>query len=95
MKASKKENKAIKECYMRLYKESKPSANFQELINNANKNIHGEKIINFRSHEIEKEKFESIVKNIIKEYKIKPKYRAKLFENTICLRCSPKIIDMK
>ena len=74
MKASKKENEAIKECYMRLYKESKPSANFQELIDNANKNIHGEKIINFRSHEIEKEKFESIVKNIIKKHKKENKH---------------------
>jgi len=84
-----KKERAIMECYCALYKESTPSADFKELIENANINEKGEKEIDFRSYEIDQEKYKDIVDSIIKKYKFKG-YTIQQFKNTIALGCSPK-----
>lgn len=90
MKAKKKENEAIHECYRRLYNNSIPNADFDQLVENAEINEHGLKEIDFNSYEIEKEIFEDILEDIIDEYKIKPKYRAEAFKITMRLGATPR-----
>lgn len=87
--ATKNEEKAIWECYRRLYKASTPSTDFDELVKNASINELGEKEIDFNSYEICEYQFSEIIQEVIKEYKIK-KWRRQMFKNTITLGCSPK-----
>jgi len=87
--ATKKEEQAIHECYRRLYRASTPSANFDELIQNASENELGEKVIDYNNYEICEYQFSEIIQEIIKEYKIKT-WRRQLFKNAIILGCSPK-----
>lgn len=90
MKKLNKDDQAIMECYTLLYKESTPSANFEELVENANINERGQKVIDFNSYEIDEELYKSIVESVIKKYKFK-NYKVQQFKNTIALGCSPKI----
>lgn len=89
LQATQKEEQAIWECYRRLYKASTPSADFDELVENAPINESGQKQIDYNSYEIEYETCNQIIKDIIKEYKIQ-KWKRQLFNNTIILGCSPK-----
>jgi hypothetical protein len=90
MDATNKEEKAIHECYVRLFKESEPSVDFNTLMLEAKINDKGEKIIPFEDYEITLEKYDEIVDSIINEYDIKPEYSVKMFKTTIALGCSPK-----
>jgi len=83
------EEKALTECYRKLYKASTPPADFDELIKNATTNENGEKVIDYNAYEICEYEFSEIMSNIIKEYKIRS-HRQDLFKNTILLGCSPK-----
>lgn len=83
------EEKALRECYRKLYKASTPSADFDELMNNASIDENGEKVIDFMAHEICEYEFSEIMSDVIKQYKIRP-HRQDLFKNTIRLGCSPK-----
>ena len=87
--ATAKEEEAMRECYRKLYKASTPSANFDELVNNASIDENGQKVIDFMAYEICEYEFSEIMSNVIKEYKIR-KHRQDLFKNTILLGCSPK-----
>ena len=87
--ATKKEEQAIHECYRRLYRASTPSANFDELIQNASENKLGEKVIDCNNYEICEYQFSEIIQEVIKEYEIKT-WRRQLFKNAIILGCSPK-----
>jgi len=89
MKATNKEEKAMWECYSLLYENSTPKANFDELVENAEFNDMGQKIIDFNAYEIEEDKFYEILENVLKTNKIKG-YRAQAFKNSIVLGCSPK-----
>lgn len=93
MIASKKEELALNECYVRLYKNSEPSADFNKLVDEADTDENGLKVIDFMAYEIEKDLFENIVEDVISEYKIKPRYRAQAFRNAIYLGASPKFKD--
>lgn len=84
-----KEEKALRECYRKLYKASTPSADFDELVNNASINENGQKVIDYNAHEICEYEFSEIMSDVIKEYKIRS-HRQDLFKNTILLGCSPK-----
>lgn len=92
---NKKLDDALLECYVELYKNSTPSTDFNELMNNAIINERGQKIIDYNCCEIEHEKMCKIVENTIKKYKIK-NWQKQMFSNTIYLGCSPKtrIINM-
>lgn len=88
MRATPKEEKAISECYRRLFKAATPSADFDLLVENATIDEMG-KHIPFLDYELEEDKFESIIEDVIKEFKIKPS-RKQPFRVTIMLGCSPK-----
>ena len=83
------EEKALRECYRKLYKASTPPADFDELMNNAPIDENGKKVIDFMAHEICEYEFSEIMSDVIKQYKIRP-HRQGLFKNTIQLGCSPK-----
>ena len=84
-----KEEEAMMECYRKLYKASTPPVDFDELLKNATINENGQKVIDYNAHEICEYEFFEIMRDIIKQYKIK-KHRQDLFKNTILLGCSPK-----
>ena len=83
------EEKALTECYRKLYKASTPPADFDELIKNATTNENGEKVIDYNAHEICEYEFSEIVDEVIKKHKIKT-HRVTPFKNSIYLGCSPK-----
>lgn len=94
MRATAKEEKAFLECYQLLYENSKPKADFNKLVEEAEFNEYGQKEINFNAYEIEEEKFYEILEDVIKKYKIKS-FRAQGFRNAILLGCSPKFSKNK
>ncbi len=83
-------DKAIWECYRRLYKNSSPSADFDTLYENADIDETGIHMIPYESHEIDQAQEIQIIEDIMKEYKI-PKYLQDSFRTTIVLGCSPRI----
>ena len=87
----KKDDRIIWEIYQKLFLASTPSANFDELVENATINEFGQKEIPFMDYEIDEEQCISIIQDTLKEYKI-PKWRRPVFERTIYLGCSPKFI---
>lgn len=76
------------ECYVELYKNSTPPADFNKLVKTAKLNEFGQKIIPFMKHSIDEEKYHSIVNEIIKKHKI-PKLLVNQFRASIALGCSP------
>lgn len=82
-------DKAILDCYIRLYSEADPPADFQELMDNAELNEHGQKIIPYWAHEIDRERESEIIEETAKKHKV-PKYLRQAFRNTIMLGVSPK-----
>ena len=90
MKATKKEEAAMWECYRRLYKASEPSADFDQLLKDAPTNEQGQKVIDYMAYEISIDDYNEIVNGIVKEFKIKPEYRAKMFRRTMSFGASPK-----
>jgi hypothetical protein len=89
MKATNKEEKAMLECYRRLFKASTPSGDFDDLVSNAKLNKRGQKEIPFMDYEIEEEMMSNIVNEVTAEFKIKG-YRKNAFRASIYLGCSPK-----
>ncbi|NQW35430.1 MAG: hypothetical protein HQ471_00345 [Flavobacteriales bacterium] len=85
----KKLNEAVMECYIRLYKASVPSVDFNDLIKNAKINEQGQKEIPYNDYLIDFDLETEIINGIIKEYKI-GKFYANRFKATIYLGCSPK-----
>jgi len=88
MKQEKIDN-AITECYRRLFKASTPQADFDKLVEEAETNERGQKVIPYMDYEIEEDVMYNIVEDIIEEYKF-PKYLKDSFKTTIYLGCSPK-----
>ena len=84
-----KVDEAIHKCYVELFKNSTPSADFDQLVEEAEINEHGQKVIDFMSYEIDEDNYKVIVESIIKEYKIES-WKKQMFRNTIALGCSPK-----
>jgi hypothetical protein len=86
-----REDRAIFECYTKLYAESTPSAKFEELVDNAKINDRGEKIIPYNDYEIEKNKYIAIVDECAKKWFKSYSYKQDAFKRTIDLGCSPRI----
>jgi hypothetical protein len=82
--------KALLECYIELYKNSEPPADFKQLMETDVVNDRGEKVIDFNSYEIDSNKFEVIFEDICKKYKIKD-YNKRCLSTNVYLGCSPKI----
>lgn len=83
-----KEDKALWEYYRRAYKAATPSADFDELVENA-EIVDGKKKIDYMAYELEEEVQEQIAKSIFKDFKI-PKYRRSAFNIEFHLGCGPK-----
>jgi len=79
-------NDIIIECYTELYANSDPQADFQKLMQNAEINEAGEKIIDYMDYKINIDKMNEIIE---KHSKKMPIYLRKSFKNTILLGCSP------
>lgn len=87
-----KQNKfdmAMMHCYRQLYANATPAANFDELIENADTNQFGQKVIAFMDYELEEDLFEEIMEQTIKDFKITKGF-SDLFKRSILLGCSPK-----
>ena len=79
----------ILECYNLLYENSTPSINFNELMEKAELNEYGQKIIPFNDHCISEELFYEIINSISKKYKLNRTIKEKLI-TTLLLGCSPR-----
>lgn len=90
MIAKKKEEEALWECYRRLFAASTPPGDFDLMLENATVDSQGRKHIPFMEHEILQTDMDRIITEVIKEYKIAPKYRANAFRMSILLGASPK-----
>ena len=84
-----KEEKILHELYRRSFKASEPSADWDELLENATINEEGQKEIPFMDYECEQEILENIFNDVMKEYKI-AKHKRKSYSITFYLGCSPK-----
>ena len=84
-----KTDKAILDCYTRLYAEADPPADFQRLMDNAELNEQGQKIIPYWAHEIDCDRGAEIIEETAKKHRV-PKYLRQAFRNTIMLGVSPK-----
>lgn len=80
--------KLIYDCYEEMFQASTPTASFYELLEKAETNEEGQKIIPFMDYEIFQEEFNKILEKYSK--KVRPKYRKQAFKNTVSLGCSPK-----
>lgn len=90
MTASQKEEQAMHDCYVQLYNNAQPKADFNELLKASPVNELGEIDIPFTDYEIDKSKYLEIVNSAIKRYGIRSSFRQKAFKVAIALGCSPK-----
>jgi hypothetical protein len=88
-KTEKQLAKIVMDCYREMFKQSTPSADFDELLDKAELNEFGQKVIDFMSYEIEEDKFEEILTSTIKRNKL-VEYEAKRVSVNVYLGCSPK-----
>ena len=75
--------------YRRAFAASNPPADFDELLEKAETNQWGQKIIPYMDHECSQEKLQEIFDVTMKEYKV-PKERIKAFSFHFWLGCSPR-----
>ena len=83
-------DKALMHCYRELFANATPPASFDELLKNSTTNERGQREIPFMDYEIEESKFDEIMADTIKVYKIKGAILKQSFKNTILMGCSPK-----
>jgi hypothetical protein len=85
----KKIDEVMTSIYTELYAVSEPSVSWNYLLESAELNERGQKIIPYNDHEIDQEVYEEIVKRHLKESKL-PKWRKDALSRGILLGCSPK-----
>ena len=83
-------NEAVMHCYRELFANSTPPASFDELLKNSTVNEKGDRDIPHENYEIEENKFDEIMTDTIKVYKIKGSILKQSFKNIILTGCSPK-----
>jgi hypothetical protein len=83
-----RDEKIVFDFYRRVYKAATPSADFDELMENAPIED-GRKKIDYNAYEIEEEVMEQIIKDIYKQYRV-PVYRRKSFAMEFYLGAGPK-----
>ncbi len=84
-----KAQKIVWDIYRELYANSEPKADFDELVNSAEKNEEGQKIIPFENYEISEEDFDRIIKEQLKGKRL-TKLSKQMIINTITLGVSPR-----
>lgn len=86
-------NVVLHDTYVELYKNSEPSVDFDELIDDAKannrKDPQGRLIIDFMAYEIDGVLMDEIVNSFIKKYKMK-EHNQNGYKFAIYLGCSPK-----
>jgi hypothetical protein len=75
--------------YTELYAVSEPSVSWNYLLESAELNEQGQKVIPYNDHLIDQDVYEEIVKRHLKESKL-PKWRKDAVSRGILLGCSPK-----
>ena len=85
----KKIDDVMTSIYTELYAVSEPSVSWNYLIESAELNEQGQKIIPYNDYQINQETYEEIVKRHLKELKV-PKWRKEAVSRGILLGCSPK-----
>lgn len=85
----KKINDVMTSIYTELYAVSEPSVSWNYLLESAELNEQGLKIIPYNDYLIDQEVYEEIVKRHLKESKL-PKWRREAVSRGILLGCSPK-----
>lgn len=81
----------IFETFQLIYDVSTPSANFQVLYDEAEKDSSGSRIIPFNDYEIQQTLCDEIIENQIKKYKMNQTISS-IFRTSIYLGPSPKFI---
>lgn len=89
MASQKKLESIVWDIYRVLFKNSTPPADFDELVENAETNKRGEKVIDFRAYELEEKLFDELMEAELSKHKL-PKWQKKSIRNTVLLGCSPK-----
>jgi hypothetical protein len=87
MKKSKIE-KALLECYIEAYKNSTPSADFNELVANAKVDEDGRKVIEYKKYKCKHETMSEILEKKAKKYKLNER-QIKVLNFNFWLGCSP------
>ena len=88
-KREKQMNDAFHECYVRLFANSTPPGDFNKMLDEAETNRLGQKVIPFMDYEIEQDVMDKIIEDVSVEFKLK-KIDFVPFRNGILLGCSPK-----
>ncbi len=84
-----KEQKIIWDIYVELYANSEPKGNFDELVNSAEKDKNGRKIIPYENHEISLEDYNEILERNLKGKRL-TKLKQQAIKNTVALSVSPR-----
>ena len=87
----KKEEKIIMDIYRALYKASTPSADFDELMENAALDDSGRKLIPYNDYLISIDTYDEIISSMLKDKRLTKLNKAAI-RSTIHLGCSPKTI---
>lgn len=93
MKKLNKLDQSVWDCLVELYANSTPPADFNKLVEEAEINEEGQKVIHFRDYEIDGKKMEEIIDKHREKLLKKSRYK-KIDENTfnfsVYLGCSPR-----
>lgn len=76
------------DCYRELYRNATPSANFDELLEKAEVDNDGRKVIDYNSYYLDDEVYHQIVNKY--KSKIKSKYEKQVFNFQMYLGCGPR-----
>lgn len=88
----KKIDNVIRLCYIEIYKNSIPYADFEELLENAPLDNNGKKIINFNDYEIKNKTFYEIMNKICKDNKVTKKEKESISIH-LHLGATPRFVD--
>jgi len=80
---------AMMHCYRQLFAHSSPPADFDKLVEDAELNSFGQKVIPFMDYELSEDIFNDLMEKTISDFKIPKGYRD-VFKRSILLGCSPK-----
>ena len=84
-----KDEEIMHELYRRAFAASTPPGDFDELMDKAEINQFGQKVIPYMDYECPHEVLEKILEDTLTEYKV-PKHRVNAFSFNFWLGCSPK-----
>ena len=84
-----KEQKIIWQIYKEMYAVSTPPADFDELVNSAEEDKLGQRIVHYNDYEISLEDYNEIVERNLKGQRL-TKLKKQAIKNSIALGCSPK-----